>query len=125
MTPLVAVNFEINSKKIPEPFLICTVVGESDIAKKIYKRCPITVLHKIMLEDLIELDMVDFVLILSMDWFHSYYPSIDYVTQVVKFQFTDEPVFEWSGNSMSPKIHFISYLKARKLISKDCIYHLV
>ena len=26
---------------------------------------------------------------------------------------------------MSPKSHFISYLKARKLISKGCIYHLV
>ena len=26
---------------------------------------------------------------------------------------------------MSPKSYFISYLKARKLISKECIYHLV
>ena len=26
---------------------------------------------------------------------------------------------------MSPKSYFISYLKARKLISKGCIYHLV
>ena len=34
-------------------------------------------------------------------------------------------MFEWFGNSVSPKSHFISYLKARKLISKGCIYHLV
>jgi len=44
---------------------------------------------------------------------------------VVKFQFLGASVFEWFGNSVSPKSHFISYLKARKLISKGCIYHLV
>ena len=44
---------------------------------------------------------------------------------MVKFQFPGTSVFEWSGNSVLPKSHFISYLKARKLISKGCIYHLV
>ena len=34
-------------------------------------------------------------------------------------------MFEWFGNFVSPKSHFISYLKARKLNSKRCIYHLV
>ena len=78
-----------------------------------------------MIADLIELDMVDFDIILVMNWLHSCYASIDCRTRVVKFQFPNKPVFEWSENSVSPKIHFISYLKARKLISKGCFYHLV
>ena len=32
---------------------------------------------------------------------------------------------EWSSSSAVPKGHFILYLKARKLFSKGCIYHLV
>ena len=44
---------------------------------------------------------------------------------MVKFQFPGASMFEWSGNSVSPKSHFISDLKARKVISKGCIYHLV
>ena len=44
---------------------------------------------------------------------------------MVKFQFPGASVFDWSRNSVSPKSHFISYLKARKFISKGCIYHLV
>ncbi|WMV26668.1 hypothetical protein MTR67_020053 [Solanum verrucosum] len=36
-----------------------------------------------------------------------------------------EPVIEWSSSSAVSKGHFISYLKARKLVSKGCIYHLV
>ena len=75
--------------------------------------------------DLIELDIVDFDVILGMDWLYSSYASIDCRTRVVKFQFSGASVFEWYGNSMSPKNHLISYLKARKLISKGYIYHLV
>ena len=62
---------------------------------------------------------------LGMDWLYSSYASIDCRTRVVKFQFLGASVFEWSRNSVSPKSHFISYLKARNLISKGCIYHLV
>ncbi len=69
--------------------------------------------------------MVDFDVILGMDWLHACYASIDCRTRVVKFQFLNEPVIEWSSSSAVPKGHFISYLKARKLVSKGCVYHLV
>ncbi|XP_070054227.1 uncharacterized protein [Nicotiana tomentosiformis] len=36
-----------------------------------------------------------------------------------------EPVLEWKGNMASPRGRFISYLKARKMIRKGCIHHLV
>ena len=75
--------------------------------------------------DLIELDIGNFDLLLGMDWLYLFYASIDCRTRVVKFQFPDEPSFKWSRSSVSPKSHFISFLKARNLISKGCIYHLV
>ena len=62
--------------------------------------------------------MLDFDFIFGIDWLHSYSASIDCRTRVVKFQFPDEPIFEWSRSSVTLKSHFISYLKARKLISK-------
>lgn len=67
VTPLVAVNFEINSEKILEPFLVSTPAGESVSAKQIYKKYPITVLHTVMLSNLIELYMVNFDIILCID----------------------------------------------------------
>ena len=90
-----------------------------------YKKCLVIVLHRVLLADLIELDIVDFNVILGMDWLYSSYASIDCRTRVVKFQFLGISMFEWSGNFVLPKSYFISYLKARKLISKGCIYHLV
>ncbi|XP_070040992.1 uncharacterized protein [Nicotiana tomentosiformis] len=38
---------------------------------------------------------------------------------------TGEPILEWKGNTSSPRDRFISHLKARKMIIKGCIYHLV
>ena len=45
VTPLVAVNFEMDPELIFETILVCTLVGESVIAKRVYKKCPITVFH--------------------------------------------------------------------------------
>ncbi|XP_070034789.1 uncharacterized protein [Nicotiana tomentosiformis] len=39
--------------------------------------------------------------------------------------FPREPVFKWKGNTASLRGRFISYLKARKVIKKGYIYHLV
>ena len=69
--------------------------------------------------------MVDFDVILGIDWLHSFYASIDCITRIVRFQFPDEPILEWKGCSLAPMSRFISYLKARKMISKIYFYHLV
>lgn len=44
--------------------------------------------------DLVNLNMVDFDIILFMDWIHAFYALIDCRTQVVKFKFPNEPVLE-------------------------------
>ena len=75
--------------------------------------------------DLIELDMVDFDVILGMDWIHTCYASIDCRIWAVKFHIPNEPVIEWTSSSVEPKGHFILYLKAMKLVSKGCVYPLV
>ncbi|WMV24869.1 hypothetical protein MTR67_018254 [Solanum verrucosum] len=38
-------------------------------------------------------------------------------TQVVKFLFPNDPVLEWESSTIVPKGRFISYLKAKKLVS--------
>lgn len=67
VTPLATINFRIGPKKLSKPFLVFTSVGKLVIARWVYKKCPIIVLHKIILADIIKLKMVNFNIILGMD----------------------------------------------------------
>ena len=67
-------------EKLCEPFCVSTRVGESILAEKVYRDCPISINNKSNINDLIELDMVDFDVIIGMDRLHACYESIDFRT---------------------------------------------
>nr|XP_009771985.1 PREDICTED: uncharacterized protein LOC104222450 [Nicotiana sylvestris] len=125
VTSYVAKKFGIEPEKLCEPFEVCTLVGESVIARYIYRGCPVKVYHRLTATDLVELETVDFDVIMSMDWLESCYATVGCRTKIVSFEFHGEPVLEWKGDAVTPRGRFISYLKARKMISKGYIYHLV
>ncbi|KAG5599152.1 hypothetical protein H5410_030522 [Solanum commersonii] len=78
VTPYVAMNFDIIPKQLSEPFNVSTAVGESILAESVYCDCPVSVNHKSTMANLIELDMIDFDVILSMDWLHACYALLLY-----------------------------------------------
>ncbi|KAG5570110.1 hypothetical protein H5410_059876 [Solanum commersonii] len=71
VTPYVAMNFDVIPEQLSEPFSVSTPVGESILAERVYRDCPVSINHKSTMVDLIELDMVDFDVILGMDWLHA------------------------------------------------------
>lgn len=124
MTPYLTNKFGICSKQLLEPFSVSTPIGKSIFSKRIYRNCTISINLKDCTMDIVELDMIDFDTILGMDRLYSCYASITCRTRVVKFQFLDKPALEWKGSLVLPKHHFISYLKARKLVTMG-LSHLV
>ncbi|XP_070057068.1 uncharacterized protein [Nicotiana tomentosiformis] len=60
VTPYIAKQFGIEPEKLCEPFEVSTLFGESVIARRIYRGCPIKVYHHLTVADLVELEMVDF-----------------------------------------------------------------
>ena len=69
--------------------------------------------------------MVDFDVIIGMDWLHSFYASVDCKTRIVPFQFPNKPIFEWKGSILAPMGRFISYLNATEMISMRYLYRIV
>ena len=74
--------------------------------------------------ELVELDMVDFDVILGMDWLHACFSSINCRTRVVKFNFPTELFLEWKEGSSIPRGRIISCTKVFKMMSKGCLYHM-
>ena len=60
-----------------------------------------------------------------MDCLHACFASIDCKTRVVKFNFPNEPVVELKGEYSIPRGRIISCLKACRMISKGCLYHII
>ena len=90
-----------------------------------YRNSIVTVCVHDTLSYLVEIDMVDFDVIMGMDWLSSYYATVDFRTNIVHFKFPKEVVLEWKGNIGDPSDKFVSYLKAKKMISKGYICNLV
>ncbi|KAH0729478.1 hypothetical protein KY289_000666 [Solanum tuberosum] len=82
VTPYIAVKFSISPETLSEPFSVSTPVSDPVIARWVYRNCPITVSHKVTSADLVELEIVDFDVILGMDWLHSCYASVDCTTRI-------------------------------------------
>ena len=71
--------------------------------------CPRMLRNRVTKVDLVELDMVNFDVILGMDWLHICFASIDCRTRIVKYHFPNEPVLDWKGGNSIPRGHIISF----------------
>ena len=70
VTPYIVVQFSVSPETLFEPFLVSTPVDDLVIAWRVYRNCPITVTQKVISTNLVELEMVNFDVILGMDWLH-------------------------------------------------------
>ena len=68
VNPLVASRFYLLHEILHEPFIVSTAKGYDIRAERVYNDCRIIVLDRVTYADLIELPMLDFYMILGMDW---------------------------------------------------------
>ncbi|KAH0669817.1 hypothetical protein KY285_023963 [Solanum tuberosum] len=118
VTPFIAVKFDVSLETLSEPFSVSTPICDPVIDRRVYKNCPVIVSKKVTSANLVELEIVDFDVILGMDWLHSCYSSIDCRTRIVHYQLLDEPILEWKGSSLACMGRFISYIKLVPVVNE-------
>ena len=77
-----------------------------------------------MLVDLVVLDMVDYDVILGMDWLSKYNASIFCRRKKVVFQPFEGETFKYKGTPQGSKWPVVSVIKASKTLIKGCIGYL-
>ncbi|XP_070046835.1 uncharacterized protein [Nicotiana tomentosiformis] len=123
ITPFVAEKFGIVPEILSDPLAVSTPVGEPIIARRVYQSCTLIVCSRQTSADLVELEMMDFDAIMGMYWLTDCYATVDCRAKAGRFHFSSEPVLEWVGNTVAPRGRYISYLKAKEVFAKWCIYH--
>ncbi|KAH0658133.1 hypothetical protein KY289_026881 [Solanum tuberosum] len=59
VTPYVAMRFYVLPDVLLEPFYVSTLVFYSIVAKRVYRKCHVSLSDRVTLVDLVELDMLD------------------------------------------------------------------
>ena len=83
--------FQISSSDL---FFVCTPVGDPRVAKRVDRKCLISLSHWVTFVDSVDIDILYFDVILNMDCLHSFYASTVCRNCVVKFCFPNEHVLE-------------------------------
>ncbi|XP_070046500.1 uncharacterized protein [Nicotiana tomentosiformis] len=104
-------------------FHVSTPIGDSIIVDHMYHPCVVTVGGYETRIDFLLLNMVDFEVILGMDWLSSCHAILDCHDKTVMLMMPRLPRLEWKGSvGHSPKV--ISFLKAQWMIEKGCLAYL-
>ncbi|XP_070003435.1 uncharacterized protein [Nicotiana sylvestris] len=98
-----------------------TPVGESLLDEYVYRACQIRVEGRDTLADLIVLDMIDFDMLMGMDWLFSCYAIVDCHVKIVKFEIPNEPSFILRGSQVPETCKIVSFIKAQRLLKKGCL----
>ena len=106
--------------KLDHSFMVATPIGEPLLVSHVYKSCEVSLEGKESLVDLMILDMIDFDVILGMDWLASCYASVDCHLKVVRFEIPGETPFVLRGSVVETPTNLISVLKAQRLLIKGC-----
>ena len=85
---------------------------------------PVVISERELSVDLVVLDMVDYDVILGMDFFSKYGATIYCKAKVVSFQTLGEERFMFVGDRCNSQKMFISAMKARKWLANGCTDYL-
>ncbi|XP_049381231.1 uncharacterized protein LOC125845740 [Solanum stenotomum] len=115
-----AIRFDKLPKLLKDLFLVATPVGESLLVKRVYHSSQIYAQGKGTLVYLFVLDMVDFDLIMGMDWLASCHAIVDCHSKIVHFNIHGEPSFMLQGDQVSPPNNLKAFMSAKRMLSKGC-----
>ncbi|XP_070048007.1 uncharacterized protein [Nicotiana tomentosiformis] len=103
---------------------VSTPVGDTVIMDRVYRSCAVIIGGLETRVDLLLLSMVDFDVILGMDWLSPYHAVLDCHAKTVTLAMPGILRVEWSGSVDYVPSRVISYLKAQRMVENGCLSYL-
>ncbi|XP_070057417.1 uncharacterized protein [Nicotiana tomentosiformis] len=104
---------------------VSTPVDDSVIVDRVYRSSFVTFCGYETRADTMLLDMIDFMVILGMDWLSSCYAVLNCHAKAITLAMLELPRLEWRGSSISISSRVISFLKARHMVENGYLAYLL
>ncbi|WRX14201.1 zinc finger protein [Theobroma cacao] len=113
-----------NLSPLEEEIVIHTPLGEKLVRNSCYRDCGVRVGEEEFRGDLIPLEILDFDLILGMDWLTAHRANVDYFQKEVVLRNSEGAEIVFVGERQVLPSCVISTIKASKLVQKECLAYL-
>ncbi|GJR73718.1 putative reverse transcriptase domain-containing protein [Tanacetum coccineum] len=117
---MLAKKLNMTPTPLIERVIISTPMKNHMLIDHEYVNCPLRFDDRIRPANLLPIHMLDFDVILGMDWLASHRATIDCYARTVIFGNVRQPEFVYHGSSPLKSVKLISAMKARTLISHGC-----
>ena len=114
----------MRSESLAEPVHVSTPIGEFLVVDQVLRYCLVTIQGYDTRVDLIMLDMIDFDMILGMDWLSPYHAVLDCYAKTVTLSMPGVPPVLWQAAYSHTPTGIISFIRARRLVSSRCLAYL-
>ncbi|XP_070033096.1 uncharacterized protein [Nicotiana tomentosiformis] len=109
-----ALYLNMSRDSLSATIYVSTPVWDFIVVDRVYHACLVTIRSNETRVDLLLLDMVDFDVILSMDWLSPYHTILDSHAKIVTLAMSGLPLLEWRGtHDHSPSV-----------VEKECLVYL-
>ena len=113
-------RMEWKPSKLLFPLSVVTPLSDELETNIFFPSYSVLVEGRELLADLVLLDVIDFDVILEMDWLARHYSLLDYRERVVIFKISNDEEFQFKGKKSSMPQNLISTITARKMLRRGC-----
>ena len=120
VSPSFALRLGVQPARLKTPLSVTTPLNDALEADIYFPSCPISVVGRDLLADLILLDVMDFEVILGMDWLARHYAILDCREKQVIFRIPGDSEFGFRGEQIPAPSNLISAITARRMLRRGC-----
>ena len=120
ISPSFSLCLDMRFDVLNSPLTVHTPVGEVNLINRFLLGCEVCIEDEILLVDLVELEILEFDVILDMDWLFVHHVVLDCFNKVVTLSIPGKPVIRYQRDHSVVLPCLTSALTAGKLLAKGC-----
>ena len=120
VSPSFALCLDMRFDVLSSPLIVLTPIGEVYSINRVFPRCEVCIEDEILLVDLVELEILEFDVILGMDWLSAHHTILECFNKVVTLSIPSKPVIRYQEDHSAISPWLISALTVGKLLAKGC-----